>query len=78
MDSTHAGPGKRASFAPALFLLFVAVTINYIDRGNLSIAAPLLEGRMASERIRTGGALLGILLDLHRHAVRGRMGVRSF
>jgi MFS transporter, ACS family, D-galactonate transporter len=43
MDSTHDARGKQASFAPALFLLFVAVTINYIDRGNLSIAAPLLK-----------------------------------
>jgi MFS family permease len=43
MDSTYAAQGKQARFAPALFLLFVAVTINYIDRGNLSIAAPLLK-----------------------------------
>src|ERR1700722_15856509 len=37
------GLGRGASFAPALFLLFVAVLINYVDRGNLSIAAPLLK-----------------------------------
>ncbi len=43
MDSTHAARGKQASFAPALFLLFVAVVINYVDRGNVSIAAPLLK-----------------------------------
>ena len=43
MDSSSVDAEERASFAPALFLLFVAVTINYIDRGNLSIAAPLLK-----------------------------------
>ena len=37
------GLGRGVGFAPALFLLFLAVTINYIDRGNLSIAAPLLK-----------------------------------
>ncbi len=31
------------AFAPALTLLFLAVLINYVDRGNLSIAAPLLK-----------------------------------
>ncbi|HEY3990042.1 MAG TPA: MFS transporter [Acidobacteriaceae bacterium] len=43
MNSADATRGARTSFAPALFLLFVAVTINYVDRGNLSIAAPLLK-----------------------------------
>jgi hypothetical protein len=31
------------TFAPALVLLAVCVFINYVDRGNLSIAAPLLK-----------------------------------
>jgi MFS family permease len=44
MDSTRVGRGRgAANFAPALFLLFIAVLINYVDRGNLSIAAPLLK-----------------------------------
>lgn len=48
MDSVRvgqnfAGREQRASFAPTLFLLFIAVVINYVDRGNLSIAAPLLK-----------------------------------
>src|SRR3984893_15117513 len=42
VGQNFAGREQRASFAPALFLLFVAVLINYVDRGNLSIAAPLL------------------------------------
>jgi MFS transporter, ACS family, D-galactonate transporter len=32
-----------SAFAPALFLLTVAFLINYVDRGNLSVAAPLLK-----------------------------------
>src|ERR1700758_4337869 len=43
MKSTQVERGRGASFAPALFLLFIAVVINYVDRGNLSIAAPLLK-----------------------------------
>ena len=30
-------------FAPALTLLVMAVLINYVDRGNLSLAAPILK-----------------------------------
>jgi MFS family permease len=43
MNSTSLKQDRRRSFAPALLLLFVAVLINYVDRGNLSIAAPLLK-----------------------------------
>jgi ACS family D-galactonate transporter-like MFS transporter len=43
MDSKRVERGRGRGFAPALFLLFVAVVINYVDRGNLSIAAPLLK-----------------------------------
>lgn len=35
--------GALRAFAPALALLLVAVVVNYVDRGNLSIAAPLLK-----------------------------------
>lgn len=42
MDNERATRAHRPGFAPALFLLFLAVLINYVDRGNLSIAAPLL------------------------------------
>ena len=31
------------AFAPALVLLAICVMINYVDRGNLSVAAPLLK-----------------------------------
>lgn len=43
MNSTQVERGRGASFAPALFLLFIAVVINYVDRGSLSIAAPLIK-----------------------------------
>jgi len=41
MKSEHDTPGLRA-FAPALFLLIVCFVINYVDRGNVSVAAPLI------------------------------------
>ena len=34
------------AFAPALALLAVSVLINYIDRGNLGVAAPLLKAEL--------------------------------
>ena len=43
---------KSRSFAPTLALLLVAVLVNYADRGNLALAAPLLKtewGLSASE-----------------------------
>ena len=33
----------QRSFAPALALLAICVLINYVDRGNLSIAAPVVQ-----------------------------------
>jgi MFS family permease len=58
MDSIGVARGRAASFAPALFLLFVAVTINYVDRGNLSIAAPLLK-----EEWHLNASVLGALFS---------------
>jgi len=49
---------KQHSFAVPLLLLTVSVFINYIDRGNLSIAAPLLKRELG---ISASG--LGILLS---------------
>lgn len=49
--------GPRA-FAPALVLLSVCALINYIDRGNLSVAAPLLKAEFGLSASR-----LGILLS---------------
>ncbi len=46
------------SFAPTLILLVIALLINYVDRGNLALAAPLLKiewGMTASQ--------LGVLLS---------------
>jgi ACS family D-galactonate transporter-like MFS transporter len=58
MDSTRRERGRGRSFVPALFLLFVAVLINYVDRGNLSIAAPLLK-----EEWHLNASVLGALFS---------------
>ncbi len=39
-------PRPRNVFAPWLALLAISVLINYIDRGNLSLAAPLLKDEL--------------------------------
>jgi ACS family D-galactonate transporter-like MFS transporter len=46
------------AFAPALVLLALCALINYVDRGNLSIAAPLLKNEL-----RISVTQLGILLS---------------
>lgn len=35
--------GRLRAFAPTLALLVLAVLINYVDRGNLALAAPVLK-----------------------------------
>jgi MFS transporter, ACS family, D-galactonate transporter len=50
-------PRKLGPFALPLLLLFLSVLINYIDRGNLSIAAPLLK-----DELHISASQLGILL----------------
>jgi ACS family D-galactonate transporter-like MFS transporter len=39
-------PRTRNALAPWLVLLAISILINYIDRGNLSLAAPLLKGEL--------------------------------
>ena len=48
---------RNRSFAPALVLLAVCVLINYVDRGNLSIAAPVVQAEF-----QLSARQLGILL----------------
>ena len=55
--AAHQSRELRA-FAPALVLLAIFALINFIDRGNLSIAAPLLK-----EELRISASELGILLS---------------
>jgi MFS transporter, ACS family, D-galactonate transporter len=45
------------SFAPALTLLAICVLINYVDRGNLSVAAPVL-----TAELHLSASQLGLLL----------------
>jgi MFS transporter, ACS family, D-galactonate transporter len=51
-------PQKLSAIAPWLTLLSISVLINYVDRGNLSIAAPLLK-----EELHLNPWQLGILLS---------------
>jgi hypothetical protein len=39
-------PRRFGPFAPTLALLFLCILINYVDRGNLSVAAPLLKDEL--------------------------------
>jgi MFS family permease len=57
-DETTADRAALRIFAPTLILLVIALLINYVDRGNLALAAPLLKiqwGMSASQ--------LGLLLS---------------
>src|ERR1700751_4153830 len=45
------------AFSPVLVLLAICVFFNYVDRGNLSIAAPLLKGEL-----NISASQLGVLL----------------
>jgi hypothetical protein len=62
-----------AELTAVLVLLGLSVFINYIDRGNLSIAAPLLQGRTPYLLDSAGLAAFGLLLDLCLSASPGRM-----
>jgi MFS family permease len=42
------------AFAPALVLLAICVLINYVDRGNLSVAAPLLQRELGLSASQLG------------------------
>lgn len=55
--STHDAPGTNG-MNRVLFLLGLSVFINYIDRANLSVAAPLLKGEL-----HLSASQLGILLS---------------
>ena len=59
-STSSAPPRKRipASVSIVLALLGISVFINYLDRGNLSIAAPLLK-----DELGISGSQLGILLS---------------
>jgi len=46
------------AFSRVLVLLFLSVFINYIDRSNLSIAAPLIK-----DELKISASQLGVLLS---------------
>jgi ACS family D-galactonate transporter-like MFS transporter len=51
---TTPGESKLRVFAPVLALLALAILINYVDRGNLSIAAPTLKDELHISATRLG------------------------
>lgn len=58
MSGNAGGSRELRAFAPALVLLALLAVINFIDRSNLSIAAPLLQ-----DELRISASQLGILLS---------------
>src|SRR5215813_3425569 len=58
VDSENVPRPRSRTMSVALTLLVVSVFINYIDRGNLSIAAPLLKNELG-----ISASQLGILLS---------------
>lgn len=58
LSSTPNESRELRAFAPALVLLAICAVINYVDRGNLSIAAPLLK-----DQLQISASQLGILLS---------------
>ena len=57
MAETAGDSQSLRAFAPVLILLAICILINYVDRGNLSIAAPLLK-----DELGISASQLGILL----------------
>jgi MFS transporter, ACS family, D-galactonate transporter len=57
MAQTEDNSQSLSAFTPVLVLLAICVLINYVDRGNLSIAAPLLK-----DELGISASQLGILL----------------
>jgi MFS transporter, ACS family, D-galactonate transporter len=53
-----AEPGQLSTFAPVLLLLALCLLINYIDRSNLSLAAPLLK-----QELHISATQLGVLFS---------------
>src|SRR5437868_5334399 len=54
MNEPEAESTRSRRFAPALTLLFIAILVNYVDRGNLSIAAPLLKHELGISASQLG------------------------
>ncbi len=55
--STRNDPSRSTGMNGVLFLLSLSVLINYIDRSNLSIAAPLLKGELGLSDLQLGTLL---------------------
>jgi ACS family D-galactonate transporter-like MFS transporter len=58
MAQTQVDSRRLRSVAPSIILLAICILINYVDRGNLSIAAPLLK-----DELGISASQLGVLLS---------------
>src|SRR5690242_20442120 len=54
MTEPEVASNSSKKFAVPLTLLFLAILVNYVDRGNLSIAAPLLKDELGISASRLG------------------------
>ena len=70
-DSTS--ESRLRPFAPVLALLALAVLINYVDRGNLSLAAPALK-----DELQLSGTRLGFLFSAFFYAYTAFIFVNSW
>ena len=68
-------PSRKRFFI--MVLLFITVVINYLDRSNLSIAAPAMTSELGIDPIARRADLLRVRLDVRRHADPRRLAGRS-
>src|SRR6266542_5236508 len=54
MSTTADNPPSLRTFAPALALLAICFLINYVDRGNVSIAGPLFKSEFHLSHLQLG------------------------
>jgi len=74
MEWTDAKPRKFGAVTPWFVLLAISLLINYVDRGNLSLAAPLLKNELHLTALATWDFVFSILLDLHCAAICHGLG----
>ncbi len=61
--------------ALVILLLGAAVFLNYVDRGAIAVAAPLMKGELGLTATEFGTRGLGLFLDLRAGAAGGRLAV---
>src|SRR6202790_3562752 len=72
-DMNSNSESRLRGFMPVLALLALAILINYVDRGNLSIAAPALQ-----DELHLSGTRLGLLFSAFFFAYTAFIFVNSW